>query len=68
MSAHKCYLGDGVYVDVDGYGGMVLTTEDGIRATNEIFLESNVYHALLQWVEHMKRQAASEAVSESPQQ
>ena len=53
-SKTKVYLGDGVYVDVDGYGGLVLTTEDGRVATNTIFLEAAVYHSLLNWVERMK--------------
>ena len=45
----KHYLGDAVYVDFDGYM-LVLTTEDGIRATNTIALEPEVYRALLQYV------------------
>lgn len=64
MSEHKCYLGDGVYVDVDGYGGLVLTTENGISVQNEIVMEASVYHALVQWVERMKRQSAEVAGGE----
>ena len=44
----KEYLGDGVYVDVEG-AMIVLTTEDGIKATNTIYLEPEVYDALTQW-------------------
>lgn len=48
----KTYLGDGVYADVDhqvdGQGQMVvLTTENGIRATNTIYLEPEVVGALI---------------------
>ena len=41
----KRYLGDGAYVGVDERG-IVLTTEDGIRATNTIVLEPGVIAAL----------------------
>ena len=38
---NKEYLGDGVYVDFDGYH-IVLTTEDGVSATNTIFMDGAV--------------------------
>ena len=41
----KRYLGDGVYVEIES--NMVkLTTEDGITATNTIYLEEPVINAL----------------------
>lgn len=44
---NKHYLGDGVYVGVDDQtGDLVLTTEDGIRVTNRVVLEAQVYYAL----------------------
>lgn len=48
----KVYLGDGVYVEFDGHG-LVLTTENGIEATNAIYLEPAVYSALTQYVESL---------------
>ena len=45
----KEYLGDGVYV-VNEHGMLVLTTEDGIRTTNTICLEQQVYQALVAYV------------------
>ncbi len=48
----KHYLGDGVYVDWDGYG-LVLTTEDGINVTNAIILEPEVFTALVAFVERL---------------
>ena len=42
------YLGDGVYVAYDGFG-MWLTAEDGVRATDGIYLEPLVYNALRQF-------------------
>jgi len=51
----KAYLGDGVYVEFDGYG-LVLTTEDGVTA-NRIVLESEVYQALVDYVERLKERA-----------
>lgn len=49
----KEYLGDAVYVEFDGFQ-LVLTTENGIRATNRIVLEPEVYAALVQFVERLK--------------
>lgn len=46
----KSYIGDGVYVEFDGYG-IVLTTENGIEVTNRIVLEPEVYTALTTFVE-----------------
>jgi hypothetical protein len=46
----KEYLGDGVYVDCDARG-LILTTEDGIRATNTIVLDLEVMMALRDYME-----------------
>ncbi len=48
---NKIYLGDAVYAEVDELGDLVLTTEDGIRATNRIVLEPSVLIALQRYVE-----------------
>lgn len=45
----KVYLGDGVYAQNDGFG-IILTTEDGVRVTDEIYLEPSVYQALVNYV------------------
>lgn len=50
---NKSYIGDGVYVEHDGYG-LVLTTENGIEVTNSIVLEPEVYGALLKYVERLR--------------
>lgn len=42
----KDYIGDGVYAAADEFGGIWLTTEDGISVTNRIYLEPQVYAAL----------------------
>ncbi len=52
----KAYIGDGVYVEVEGYD-VVLTTEDGIRVTNRIVLEPEVYLALRRYVARLQREA-----------
>ncbi len=49
----KQYLGDGVYVDFDGYG-LIITTENGIETTNQIILEPEVYGSLLNYVRDLK--------------
>ena len=48
----KRYIGDGVYVDFDGFA-LVLTTSDGISETNRIVLEPEVYGALRAFVEQL---------------
>ena len=42
---YKQYLGDAVYANFDGYY-IILTTEDGIRTTNTIYLEPQALKAL----------------------
>jgi hypothetical protein len=49
---HRDYLGDGVYVDVEN--GMVKLIKDG-GLTNTIYLEIEVYAALLRYVARMNR-------------
>ena len=50
----KVYLGDGAYARFDGYG-IVLTAENGIRATDTIYLEPEVYRALVAFVDSLKK-------------
>ena len=64
-SARKVYLEDAVYVVHDGYG-LVLTTEDGIRATNTIYLEPEVVQSLLDYVSALAKSVASTEVVEKP--
>jgi hypothetical protein len=53
----KRYIGDGVYVDHDGLG-LVVTTENGIRVTNRIVLEPQVWADLVQYVEDLRQRPA----------
>jgi hypothetical protein len=46
----KTYVGDSVYADIDTAGAVVLTTENGIEATNTIVLEPEVLAVFLRWV------------------
>ena len=48
---NKTYLGDAVYVELSEYGDVVLTTENGIEATNTIILDSQVVNNLKLWLE-----------------
>ena len=43
------YLGDGVFAQWEG-DMIKLTTEDGVRTTNTIFLEPEVFAALIDFV------------------
>ncbi len=38
----KVYLGDGVYVDLTEWDEILLTTENGITATNSIVMDGSV--------------------------
>ena len=44
----KAYIGDGAYVEFDGYR-LILTTSDGERDTNRIALEPVVFDKLAQF-------------------
>ena len=44
----KEYLGDGVYVDFDGYH-IWLTTENGVMVVDKIALDPSVWHSLMAW-------------------
>lgn len=53
----KQYLGDGVYVNFDGYA-LDLTTENGVATTNRIFLEPEVYASLVAYVAALQKHNA----------
>jgi hypothetical protein len=52
VTTGKVYLGDSVYVEVED-GMLKLTTDNGLGASNTIYLEDQVYAALLQYVAHV---------------
>lgn len=52
-SKFKEYLGDGAYVDFDGYS-IILTTEDGISTTNSVVLEPGPLKIFEDWVERLR--------------
>ena len=52
----KTYLGDAVYMRVDDWGCIVLTTENGVRTTNEIVLEPEVWEAMCRELARYKAQ------------
>lgn len=45
----KRYLGDGVYVEFDGFA-LWLTTENGIVTTNRVCLEPEIWRELCDYV------------------
>ena len=55
----RVYLGDSVYVGFDGYH-VVLTTENGIEATNKIFLDPSVLRNLDEYREALKLEIMKE--------
>ena len=52
MDKKKKYLGDGVYVEWDGYF-IILTTENGIGATNRIILDFSVIESLENYIDSL---------------
>jgi hypothetical protein len=56
----KAYLGNSVYVTYDGYY-LILTTENGLRETNRICLETEVYCALVNYVASLKSRKLGDA-------
>ncbi len=48
------YLGDGVYVDYDGYH-VVLMTKDGVQVTNRILLDPDAWTSLDKWADDLKK-------------
>ena len=56
----KAYLGDSVYVEIEN-GMLKLTTDNGDGPTNTIYLEIEVYSALVQYVEHLKSDRTAHA-------
>jgi len=57
--AHARYIGDGVYADFDEYHRIVLTTgsHNLDEAENRIYLEPEVYRAMVEWFETIQREA-----------
>ena len=53
MINKKEYLGDGAYINFDGYH-VVLTAENGICATDTVALEPQVLDAFMQYVDRLK--------------
>jgi hypothetical protein len=47
-SEYADYLGSGVYIDIVG-GSVVITAENGIIATDVIYLHPDTFAALLSW-------------------
>ena len=50
---HKDYLGDGVYVEYDGYT-VVLYTSNGVTNNSHIYLEPEVIEALNRYIANLK--------------
>jgi hypothetical protein len=58
MEYLKSYLGDGVYVSFNEYQQIVLTTEDGVGASNIIYMELEVLRKFEQWTKRMAAEVA----------
>lgn len=52
MDPFKDYLGDGVYVEWDGYA-LSLYTSNGVSISDHITLDDSVVHALLRTIKRI---------------
>ena len=57
---NKEYLGDAVYCEVDRFGDIILTTEDGVNVTNRIVLETTVLEAFENYLRRLRRELAQD--------
>jgi len=57
---NKEYIGDSVYVEMGGYGELILTTENGLPTdpSNTIVLEDTVMDALVNYQKRMLKELA----------
>ena len=60
----KVYLGDGVFVQSDSLGRVILSTEDGMEITNRIYLEPEQLHGLYLWLNVMRNKVRKQKGSE----
>ena len=51
----KTYLGDGLFVQRDSLGRVILSTEDGMSVTNQVYLEPEVLAAFDAWRQVMSK-------------
>ena len=58
MSADKRYLGDGLYADWDGQR-LIVTAENGIEATDTIYLETETWAALVDYIDGLRAKAGA---------
>ena len=49
----EVYLGDGVYTHFDGWH-IVVTTSDGYKTINEIYLDPDVFRSLVNFQKQVK--------------
>ena len=52
----KTYLGDGLYAAWDGYR-IVLTAENGVTATDTVYLDEDTWAALVDYIDTLKKKA-----------
>lgn len=57
----KTYLSDGAYAEIDQWGDVVLTTEDGRSVQNRVVLEPCAWQLLVRFVECARQWPVAEA-------
>lgn len=58
----KRYLGDGAYVEFDGFA-LILTAENGVAVTERIVLEPEIWAALVNFVDDLKKEVEAAAAA-----
>lgn len=64
-SKFKEYLGDGAYVDFDGFA-IILTTEDGVDTTNTVVLEPGELERFEEWLNRVRSSVDTPGPEECP--
>lgn len=64
-SEFKQYLGDGAYVDFDGFA-IILTTEDGVDTTNVVVLEPGELKHFEEWLDRLRSNVDTPGPAECP--
>ena len=63
-SVEKEYIGDGAYVQYDGYS-LWLTTENGERETNKVCLDPRVLECFLEYVKKVEKMNKASAINQA---
>lgn len=56
MPLNKEYLGDGVYIQIDTIGRIILTVEDGISISDTIYIDQTIMKGIINYLEKLSKE------------